>query len=250
MLDVRFAPSAIEASVGRLVISSDAGQRSVALSGNGIGRPAIEVAPSQVNFGAVKAGAGVKPRRVQITSVGSDTLVLRSPSSRATADLQRPTAARSALPPRRNALSMSVSITAVRAHPALVWSSRTTRREVRRACRCRRTSRRLRPRHRALRFERAGPPEPAQCRTVLPGPQCFSVDHNREPAAAVEFRGLCQPICRRDVDVHVDCPGEADRRSRQRLPSPSRSQRRPRRHCRPRPNRHRRRSRLHRRRIR
>ena len=81
MLDLRFAPSAIEASRGRLVIGSNAGgERSVGLSGDGIGRPAIEVTPAQVDFGDVKRDAGVKPRRVTIASAGSDALLLRNPS--------------------------------------------------------------------------------------------------------------------------------------------------------------------------
>jgi len=81
VLDVRFAPSAIEASRGRLVIDSNAGgQRSVVLSGDGVGRPAIEVTPAQVDFGNVKRDAAVKPRRVTIASTGSDALLLRTPS--------------------------------------------------------------------------------------------------------------------------------------------------------------------------
>ena len=81
VLDLRFAPSVIEASRGRLVIASNAGgQRSVGLSGDGIGRPAIEVTPAQVDFGNVKRDAGVKPRRVTIASAGSDALLLRAPS--------------------------------------------------------------------------------------------------------------------------------------------------------------------------
>ncbi len=80
VLDLRFAPSVIEASRARLVIVSSGGDRSVGLSGEGIGRPAIEVTPGQVDFGNVKPDAGVKPRRVTVASVGSDAVLLRAPS--------------------------------------------------------------------------------------------------------------------------------------------------------------------------
>jgi hypothetical protein len=80
VLELRFAPSAIEASTGRLVIANSAGGvRGVDLTGNGIGRPAIDVTPAQVDFGIVKRGAGVKPRRVKIANAGTEVLLLRSP---------------------------------------------------------------------------------------------------------------------------------------------------------------------------
>jgi len=79
VLDLRFAPAAIQAASGRLVIASEAGQRSVVLSGNGVGRPAIEVAPSRLDFGLLRPGAPVRTQRVRIASVGSDALLLRAP---------------------------------------------------------------------------------------------------------------------------------------------------------------------------
>jgi hypothetical protein len=80
VLGLRFAPSAIEASSGRLVIAASVGgARSVDLTGNGFGQPAIDVTPAQVDFGSVKRGAGVKPRRVAIASTGTDALLLRPP---------------------------------------------------------------------------------------------------------------------------------------------------------------------------
>ena len=80
VLELRFAPSAIEASSGRLIIANSAGGvRGVDLTGNGIGRPAIDVTPAQVDFGILKRGAGVKPRRVTIANAGTDVLLLRSP---------------------------------------------------------------------------------------------------------------------------------------------------------------------------
>ncbi len=80
VIDVRFAPSVIEPSSGRIVIASSAGvARSVELAGNGFGRPAIEVEPAEVDFGALKGGAGVKPRRVTITNSGSDAARLGAP---------------------------------------------------------------------------------------------------------------------------------------------------------------------------
>jgi hypothetical protein len=81
VLDLRFAPSVIEASSGRLVIANSAGSaRGVDLTGTGFGRPAISLAPAQLDFGVFKRGAGVKPRRVMITSAGTAALLLRPPS--------------------------------------------------------------------------------------------------------------------------------------------------------------------------
>jgi TIR domain/Cep192 domain 4 len=80
-LELRFTPVAIEASSGRLVIAHSAGPaRNVVLAGSGFGRPAISFAPSRLDFGIVKRGAAVKPRRVTISSVGTAPLVLRPPA--------------------------------------------------------------------------------------------------------------------------------------------------------------------------
>jgi hypothetical protein len=79
-IDVRFAPETIEAASGRIVIAHSAGSaRTVELSGNGFGRPAIEVAPAQVDFGLLKPRAAPPARSVTIANVGTDTLLLRPP---------------------------------------------------------------------------------------------------------------------------------------------------------------------------
>ena len=80
-LELRFAPSAIEASNGRVVIANSAGSaRGVDLAGTGFGQPAISVAPAKLDFGVFKRGAAVRPQRVTITSAGKAALSLRPPS--------------------------------------------------------------------------------------------------------------------------------------------------------------------------
>lgn len=79
VIEVRFAPSAIEGASGQIVIASSAGNaRSIDLQGNGFGRPVIDVAPTQIDFGVLKRGATPKPRTVTVGNSGSDTLLLRA----------------------------------------------------------------------------------------------------------------------------------------------------------------------------
>ena len=79
-IDVRFAPTTIESSSGRIVIANSAGgARGVDLAGNGFGKPAIEVAPTQVDFGTLKRGTASQPRRVTIGNTGSAALLLQAP---------------------------------------------------------------------------------------------------------------------------------------------------------------------------
>ena len=78
VLQLRFAPSAIEASSGRLLIANSASSpRIIELSGTGFGRPLASIAPEQLDFGVFKRGTGAKPRRVTITSTGTAALLLR-----------------------------------------------------------------------------------------------------------------------------------------------------------------------------
>lgn len=79
-IDVRFAPTAIEASRARIAIASGAGTPLHAeLSGIGFGQPRIEVTPRQIDFGVLRQGTRSRRERVVIVSTGSDALALQTP---------------------------------------------------------------------------------------------------------------------------------------------------------------------------
>lgn len=79
-VEVQFAPTAIEASTGRVAIANSVGGPLIAdLSGNGFGQPRIEVGPGQINFGVLKPGSPSRRERVSIASTGSDSLILQAP---------------------------------------------------------------------------------------------------------------------------------------------------------------------------
>jgi len=80
---VRFAPVASGAKSATLDIGSNGGNRSVALSGNGIAAvlaPAASIAPAAVAFGAVAVGSSGSPAVATITNVGTAALVVGSAS--------------------------------------------------------------------------------------------------------------------------------------------------------------------------
>jgi hypothetical protein len=77
-IDVRFAPTAIEASSARITLAHGAGAPlNVDLSGNGYGQPRIEVAPAQIDFGVLKPGTRSRREKITITNTGTDTVVLQ-----------------------------------------------------------------------------------------------------------------------------------------------------------------------------
>jgi len=79
-IEVRFAPTAIEASNGRIAVASSAGAPlNVDLSGNSFGQSRIEVTPGQIDLGVLKPGTRSRRERVTIASTGSDSLALQAP---------------------------------------------------------------------------------------------------------------------------------------------------------------------------